>query len=206
LFFENKKWRATKKSSPKPDDFKHGNKDHCWVGHHAIYDTTLGTLVRFGWEEVAVLGEDEVWSLHKPKQYKSLVSERRWGHVPAHDPQTGETLLVDFSGDERTLYDKAIARVIRFDLARCEQIATIEYPFKKAKQHDAAPYHSLAETFSYDPSTKSLYAQVVEDNAGAYRLDLAPAFSEAKGLGPRTVPKKSEKPAPKEKAKKPAKK
>jgi hypothetical protein len=188
LFFENKGWRAAKKASPKPEDFKHGRKDDCYVGMTAVYDTAIGALVRFGYEEVAVLGPDEIWTLHTPKDYKSLISERSYGHVAVHDPDTGETLLVDFAGDKQIA--DAPARLIRFDLAKCELLATIEYPAALARKqrHDAAPYHALAETYSYDPTTKALYAQVLDDSAGTYRLELGPAFVEAKSRGPRTVP------------------
>lgn len=190
LFFEGKKWRVAKKASPQPADFKHGNKDSTWVGTNMIFDTALGALVRFGWESVFVLQADETWKPYVPKGYKASVSERAWGHVPVHDPATGETLLVDFAGDERKTMRDAPSRLVRFDLGGCEVLGTIELPKETARkrQHDAAPYHALCQTFSYDPTTQSLFAQVLEDAAGTYQLAFGDAFARAKALGARTVP------------------
>jgi hypothetical protein len=192
LFLENKRWRVVKKTSPQPADFKHGRKDDVYVGTSAVWDTSLDTFVRFGFEEVAVLLADETWKPYKPKGYKENVGPREWGHVPVHDAETGETLIVDFEGT--SAWEKAASRpaqVLRFDLGGCTPLATIEYPKELApqKQHDAAAFHAIAETFSYDPATRSLYAQVKEDSAGTYRLDLAPLFAKAKSLGARTMPK-----------------
>ena len=190
LFFEGKKWRVAKKASPQPADFKHGNKDSTWVGTTMIFDTALGALVRFGWEAVFVLQEDETWKPYTPKGYKASVSERAWGHVPVHDPATGETLLVDFAGDERKLWRDAQSRLVRFDLKACDVLGTIELPKELARkrQHDAAPYHALCQSFSYDPTAQSLYAQVLEDTTGTYELAFRDAFTRAKALGPHTLP------------------
>lgn len=179
LFLEGGKWRAAKKSSPQPADFKHGNKDSTWVGTTMVWDSTLGAFVRFGYEEVFVLGADEVWSAVKLKGYKSLVGERSYGHAPVHDPKSGQTLLVDFEH----------ARVLRFDLGGVTEVATFEYPkaILPKKQHDRAAYHALAESFSYDPTTRALFAQVLEDSSGVFRLDLGPVFDHAATLGPRKV-------------------
>ena len=179
LFLEGGKWRAAKKPSPQPADFKHGNKDSVWVGTTMVWDSALGALVRFGFEEVFLLGPDEVWSVAKVKSYKSLISERAYGHAPFHDPTTGETLLVDFEN----------ARVVRFDLGGCVEVATFEYPAAIApkRPHDAAAYHALAQSFSWDPTTRSLFAQVLEDEGGVFRLDLGPVFERAKSLGPRKL-------------------
>jgi hypothetical protein len=191
LYFEKKKWRATKKTSPQPPDFKHGNKDGVYAETVAIYDSALGAIVRFGFEDIAVLGADETWTAYKPKGYKANITERKWGHVPVHDPQTGETLIVDFS--EEPSAPPRPARVSRFDLAACTPLATIEYPPETAmkKATDTAAYFALAETFSYDATTRSLYAQVLHDAAGTYRLDLGPLFDAAKNMGARTLPKAS---------------
>ena len=192
LLFEKGRWRAVKKASPQPADFKHGKKDDIYVDTHAIFDSALGTFVRFGFEDVAVLGADEVWEPIAPKGYKENVGPRRWGHVPVHDAESGETLLIDFQGTSP--WDKPASRpaqVLRFDLGRCVPLATIEYPAELApkKQHDPAAFHALAQTFSYDAKTRALYAQVKEDATGTYRLDLGPLFDKAKALGPRTLPK-----------------
>ncbi len=191
LFLENKRWRAVKKTSPQPADFKHGRKDDVYVGTSAIWDTALGAFVRFGFEEVAVLQADETWKPYKPKGYKENVGPRDWGHVVAHDPETGETLIIDFEGT--SAWQKPASRpaqVLRFDLGGCTPLATIEYPKELGpqKQHDAAAFHALADTCSFDPTTRSLYAQVKEDSAGTYRLDLGPLFVKAKSLGARTRP------------------
>lgn len=189
LFFEQNKWRVAKKASPQPADFKHGNKDSMWVGTNMIFDTTIGALVRFGYEAVFVLQEDETWKPHVPKGYKASISERAWGHVPVHDPATGETLLIDFAGDERKTMD-APARLVRFDLGGCEVLATIDYPkeIARKRQHDAAAYHALNQSFSYDSTTQSLVAQVLEDAAGTYQLPLGEWFARAKARGARTAP------------------
>lgn len=179
LFLEGTKWRAAKKSSPQPADFKHGNKDGVYVGTTMIWDSALGAFVRFGFEEAFVLGADEIWSVLKLKNYKSLVSERAYGHTPVHDPATGETLLVDFEKK----------RVLRFDLAGLTEVATFDYPaaIEPKKPHDKQAHHWLCESFSWDPSTRSLVAQVLEDSAGVYRLDLGPVFDHASTLGPRKL-------------------
>jgi hypothetical protein len=69
-------------------------------------------------------------------------------------------------------------------------LGTVEYPreLQPKKQHDSAAYHALAQSFSYDAKTRSLYAQALDDASGVYRLDLAEAFAAAKALGPRTLP------------------
>ena len=192
LFFENGRWRAVKKASPQPADFKHGKKDGVYVDTCAIFDTTLGTFVRFGFEDVAVLAEGEVWEPIAPKGYKANVGPRHWGHVAVHDAESGETLLLDFEGT--SAWEKPASRpaqVLRFDLGGCTPLATIEYPAELApkKQHDAAAFRALAQTFSFDPKTRALYGQVKEDASGTYRLDLGPLFDKAKSLGRRTLPK-----------------
>jgi hypothetical protein len=191
LFLEDKKWRVAKKPSPQPADFKHGRKDNVYVDVLLVWDTALGAFVRFGFEEVAILQADETWKAHKPKGYKANVSERAHGHFPVHDAQTGETLVVDFAGLESWQSKGRPARVSRFDLAECTPLATLEFPAELAKkrQSDAAAYHTLAESFSWDATTRSLYAQALEDAAGTYRLDLGPLFDKAKTMGARTIPK-----------------
>jgi hypothetical protein len=191
LFFEGKRWRVAKKASPQPADFKHGRQDEVYVGTSAVYDTALGAVVRFGYEEVAVLQEDETWKLYKPKGYKANVSERLWGHAPIHDPETGETLLLDFAGALSA--GGAFARLVRFDLASCVVLGTVDYPpeLTPKRPSDAPSYYALAESFSYDPATRSLYAQVINDSWGVYRLDLGKAFAQAQALGPRTLPERA---------------
>jgi hypothetical protein len=191
LFLEGKKWRAAKKSSPQPLDFKHGNKDSTWVDTNMIWDGALGTFVRFGYEEVAVLQPDETWKPYKPKGYKANVSERAAGHVPAHDAVTGETLIVDYAGLESWQGKGRPPQVLRFDLAAVTPLATLEFPpeLLPKKQHDAAAHHALADTSSFDETTRSLFGQVKENATGTYRLDLGPLFDAAKKLGPRTLPK-----------------
>jgi hypothetical protein len=184
LFLEGKKWRVAKKPSPQPADFQHGREDGVTVEVSAIYDTSLGAVVRFGYEGVAVLEEGEVWKAYAPKGYKENVAPRRWGHVPVHDTETGETLVINFAADGR----KGAARVVRFDLGGCVALGRIEYPreLHPKKQHEPAAYHVLAQSFSYDARTRSLYAQVLHDAYGVYRLDLADAFTAAAAIGPRT--------------------
>lgn len=191
LFLENKRWRVAKKPSPQPADFKHGRKDDVYVGTEMVWDGTLGAFVRFGFEDVAVLQPDETWKTYKPKNYKANVSERSYGHMPVHDAQTGETLLIDFAGLESWQGKGRPAQVLRFDLAECTPLATLEFPAELApkKQHDAAAYHALKDSSSWDETTRSLYGQVLEDAAGVYRLDLGPLFDKAKAMGARTIPK-----------------
>jgi hypothetical protein len=196
LFFEKGAWRPAKKSSPQPADFKHGNKDGVYVGCGAVFDSALGTMVRFGFEEVAVLQPDETWKLEIPKGYKDNISECTWGHVPIHDRETGETLVLDFEADEWST-PKSPARLMRFDLGGCQPVATVDYPpeLARKRQHDTAAHHALAETFCYDPKTKALFAQALDNSTGSYRLDLAEAFAAAKAMGPRTLPRGASGPA-----------
>ena len=198
MFLEDKRWRAAKKSSPQPADFKHGRKDGVYVEPAMIWDGALGAFVRFGFEDVAVLQVDDTWKTYKPKGYKANVGPRAWAHVPVHDPKTGETLLVDFEGrSEWQAGGARPAQVVRFDLAECTPLAALEFPPELApkKQHDAAAFHALAKTSSWDETTRSLYGQVKEDASGSYRLDLGELFDRAKSMGPRTLPRSGAKAA-----------
>jgi hypothetical protein len=181
LILEDGKWRPAKKSSPPPSDFKHGDRDEVWPESVAAYDGVLGCVVRFGYEEVALL-EDEVWKPCTPKSYKKLISERKEGHFPCHDPETGETLLVDLPGK----------RIVRFDLGECTVVAAIAFPKELEEARDSfreTAAGKIDESFSYDPGSRALYAQHIEDAYGVYRLDLGEAFDRARALGPRKLPK-----------------
>jgi hypothetical protein len=153
LFLEGKKWRAAKKASPQPVDFQHGMKDGVTVEASAVYDASLRAIVRFGYEGVGVLEEGEVWKAYAPRGYRENVSPRRWGHVPVHDTQTGETLVINLVADEG---GSGAGRVVRFDLGGCTVLGTVEYPreLQPKKQHDSAAYHALAQSFSYDAKTR----------------------------------------------------
>lgn len=80
------------------------------------------------------------------------------------------------------------ADAVRF--GGCQPVATVDYPpeLARKRQHDTAAHHALAETFCYDPRTKALFAQVLDNSTGSYRFNLAEAFAAAKAMGPRTLP------------------
>jgi hypothetical protein len=172
LVLEGTTWVANKKTSPKPADFS--PPKHEYVDFATMFDGTLGTLVRFGHQEVAVL-EGPVWTPYKPAQYSTLLGARTWQHVPAHDPVTGETLVIDFEA----------ARVVRFDLAGCAEVATLDWgPLAvDAKKFDVVLPRAYRHVF--DPVTRTIQSQHLEDKWARYELDLAPAFEAAKALGPR---------------------
>ncbi len=176
FFRANGKWHKNKKASPRPADFAHG-KDDIYVDFEALWDTSLQRFVRFGFDEVATL-EGELWQAHVPPHYTKLVGSRRYEHLPVHDCESGETLLVNL--EQRT--------VLRFDLSGCKQIATLTLPeeLEPTEQHDSPAWARIRDDVWYDPIRKSLEAQYVEDRYGRYRWDLGPVFEAAAGLGPRT--------------------
>lgn len=176
LFFENGKWRVVKKASPQPADFKHG-KDGIYVDFHVAFDSALGRFVRFGFDELAVLQDDETWSPVKVKGYSKAIWSRAWGHLPVHDAETGETLLVDFEN----------ARVVRFDLSGCTEVEQIEWPaaLLPAKQHDESATSRIRDTFAWDPKTQAVYALDMKNSQSVFMLELGPAFAKAKKVGAR---------------------
>ncbi|MFT3709812.1 MAG: hypothetical protein QM817_19455 [Archangium sp.] len=177
LILENGKWRVVKKASPQPSDFKHG-KDGTYVDFQMLFDSTLGRMVRFGFDDLALQQDDETWAAVKPKGYtKAAISSRAWGHFPAHDPESGETLLVDFEN----------ARIVRFDLAGVTEVEKIEWPaaLLPKKQHDTAAHHLISESFAYDPKSKTISAADLNESTSLFSLDLTPVFAKAKALGAR---------------------
>jgi hypothetical protein len=189
LFLEGTKWRAAKKTSVQPADFKHGKKDGVFVDQAALWDSALGAVVRFGYEDVAVLGPDDTWTAHKPKGYKENIGPRIVEHFPVHDPETKETLIINLLG--ATTDGLREPQVLRFDLKECTPLATLRYPIElmPKKQHDPFACSAFAGTFSFDPRTRSVYGQVGKDSTDTYRLDLGELFAKAKSMAPRTLPK-----------------
>ena len=171
LVFEDGVWKAFKKASPKPADFNPPKYET--VDFVTIFDA--GTLVRFGHQEVAVL-QGEVWTPYTPKGYATLCGRRDFNHLPAHDPVSGETLLIDFEQ----------GHVVRFDLGACTVIAKLVWgPLEEdAKKFDTHLHRAYRHVF--DPVTRSLQSQHPEDKWARYALDLVPAFEAAKAKGPRT--------------------
>ncbi len=135
-----------------------------------LYDGALGRVVRFAADGVALL-EGDTWSHVTPKHYAKLCGPRLWEHFPAHDAKTGETVLVNL---ERRA-------VVRFDVAGCEDVATIELP-----EDVTAP--SIRETLAFERSTRLLHAQNPQRSSQRLALDLGHAFDDARALGRRDVP------------------
>jgi predicted DNA-binding WGR domain protein len=178
FFRKDGAWHKNKKASPRPADFAHGNKDGVYVDFEIVWDGSLQRVVRFGFDEVATL-EGELWQTHVPKNYAMLAGSRRWQHLPVHDPETGETLLVN-------LEDR---RVLRFDLAGCVEVAKLTLPeeLEPKQQHDTPAWGQIRDDIWADSGNRSFEAQFPEDCFGRYRWDLRPAFEAAAKLGPRTT-------------------
>jgi hypothetical protein len=176
LTFDGKKWTAVKKSSPAP---KWRTKEVDFIDFCVAFDSKLGKLVRFGWAEAAVLVGDE-WKPFTPANYSTLVGARAWQHVPAHDPATGETLLVDFES----------GKVVRFDLAKCEEIAKLQYPADLRKiaerEHESIHYY-FCEDAVFVPATRTIESQKAEDAHARHALDLGPVFAAASKKAARTL-------------------
>jgi hypothetical protein len=160
FFFAGGVWTKAKKHAVKKGD---GDA-------RLLYDGALGRVVRFGGAEVALL-ERAVWSPVSPKHYTKLCGPHLWAHFPAHDAKTGETVLVNL---ER-------GAVVRFDVTRCEDVATIDVP----GDVDVA---TIRDTLSFERSTRLLHAQNPARSSHRLALDLGPAFDAARSLGPRKVP------------------
>jgi predicted DNA-binding WGR domain protein len=186
FFRTDGKWRKNKKASPRPADFAHG-KDDIYVDFAIVWDTTLQRALRLGYDEVATLA-GELWQAHAPKHYTKLVGSRRWEHLPVHDRQTGETLLVNL--EERT--------IVRFDLSGCTKVATFTLPeeLEPKEQHDTPAWARIRDDLWCDAVHGTLEAQFVEDRWARYRWDLRPAFEAAAKLGPRTTLASVEAPKP----------
>jgi hypothetical protein len=135
-----------------------------------LYDGALGRVVRFAADGVALL-EGDAWSDVTPKRFAELCGPRLWEHFPAHDAKTGETVLVNL---ERRA-------VVRFDVAGCADVATIELP-------EDVTVESIRDTLSFERSTRLLHAQNPQRSSHRLALDLGHAFDDARSLGPRDVP------------------
>jgi hypothetical protein len=182
LTFDGKRWTAAKQSSPTPKDWK--AKD-AYPDFPLVFDGALGRVVRFGFTEVATL--DGAWAPVAPKGYKP--GARVYDHTPVHDPSTGETLYVSFDD----------GAVWRFDLGGCVQVATIRKPGDVVADDEDKNANVLAwfrEDVAFDPASRTLRAQLVDDHWGCYQLDLGPAFDAAKQLGARKLLGGAAKPKP----------
>lgn len=158
FFFANGAWTKSKKRDAAKEDVR------------LLYDGALGRVVRFAADGVALL-EGREWTRASPPHYAKLCGPRLWERFPAHDAKTGETVLVNL---ERRA-------VVRFDVAGCEDVATIELP------EDVAAL-TIRETLSFERSTRLLHAQNPQRSSQRLALDLGHAFDDARSLGPREVP------------------
>lgn len=175
---DERTWRKHRKASPRPKDFAHEHGPY--VDFDAVWDSTLDRVVRLGWDECFTL-EDEIWKAWTPVHYQRLAGSRTREHFPVHDPTTGETLLINL--EEET--------VVRFDLKRCVQVATLGLPHDEIgpeRQHDSATWSKLEDDLWYEPWSRTLRAQFKEDKWAQYAWDLGPAFEAAAAMGERTCP------------------
>ena len=170
-------WRPVEAPSRAPADFANIKKE-IFVDFVCAWDSALGTVVRFGYADVAIR-MSEIWQPFAPPGYGDVVGARDREHLPLHDPRSGETLLLDLVG----------LRVARFDVGGCVPIATVA-PAPLTKKDDEPPvtWRELADTCAFDAERLVLRAQDKEDRWGSFELDLAPAFAAARALGARTIP------------------
>ncbi|MEM9068984.1 MAG: WGR domain-containing protein [Myxococcota bacterium] len=176
--FASGEWRKHKKASPRPKDF--GHKHGPYVDFVSLYDSSLNTAVRLGWDECFTL-EGEVWKAWEPTGYKKLAGSRASEHLPVHDPETGETLLINLTH----------SRILRFDLKTCVEVARLALPhgdFAVDDDHERATISKLSGDLWYEPETRRLRALFKEDKWAQYAWDLSPAFEAAAKLGTRFVP------------------
>lgn len=174
---ESGTWRKQKKASPRPKDFAH--KHGPYVDFDTVWDSTLRRVLRVGWDECFTL-EGELWKAWTPAHYKRHAGSRTREHLPAHDPRTGETLLVN-------LVEETVSR---FDLKRCVEVAKLNLPHDEIgpeEQHDAQTWSKLDDDLWYEPETRRVRAQFKEDKWAQYAWDLTPAFEAAAKLGARTT-------------------
>jgi hypothetical protein len=170
-------WRQAEAPSRLPADFENIKKE-IFVDFLCAYDAALGTVVRFGYADVAIR-MNEIWQPFAPPGYDEVVGARDHQHLPLHDPKSGETLLLDLEE----------LRVARFDVGGCVQVATVAAaPLLKKEVEEPLTWRELGETCAFDPGRLVLRAQDKEDRWGAFELDLAPAFAAARALGARTIP------------------
>jgi hypothetical protein len=191
LIYEDGAWRQCKKSSPKPKGFARKKRERS-VEYQLLYDHGLGAVVRFGYEEVAVL-QGEILVPSEPEGYGPLNDDAY--RAVMSDPATGQTLVFNWQ----------TGVVFRFDLGGCEQLATIDLPDDLIlPKHIDKGYsmRTLCDDVAFDPATRTLWCQNPEDAWGTYRVDLGPVFDAAAKKGDRTQPP----PAPTKAKKKPAKK
>lgn len=170
-------WKKVRRSSPRPTDFALLREGVALVS--AMYwDSALERFVRLGAREVFTL-EGQRWEPLVPEEYETLGGRRTWERLPAHDPVTGETLLVDLSAQ----------RLVRFDLRVCATVGEFTLPAELADPSDpkALPWAAIREDLWFDATTRRLHAQHVEDKWGRYAWDLSSAFEAARALGPRTT-------------------
>ena len=170
-------WRKARARSPQPRAYGRP-KDEGSVTQQLVWDHGLGALLRIGWEEAAVL-EGEVFQPARPAGMAER-NARDWRAV-ASDPKTGETLIVSFEH----------GTVLRFDLGRCEPVATFTLPredLRLGHTNESLAYRVVCEDWAFDAATRRLHVQNGDDRWGHYVLDLGPAFEAAAARGPRTRP------------------
>lgn len=170
-------WKKVKRSSPRPADFAL-LREGVALETTMYWDSALERFVRLGAREVFTL-EGQRWERRVPEGYETLGGRRAWEHLPAHDPLTGETLLVHLPEQ----------RLVRFDLHACEAVGEFTLPDELADPSDpnALAWSAIREDLWFDPTTRRLHAQNVEDKWGRYTWDLSSAFEAAQSLGPRTM-------------------
>jgi hypothetical protein len=179
--FDEGRWRKVKKASPRPSDF--GLVKRTTIDFDAYWDSSLARVVRLGLSEVFTL-EGDIWQTHTPRDYTELCGGRRSAHFPAHDPVSGVTLLINLE----------TRSVVRFGLDRCERVGTLELPdeLEPANPHDASVDARLRDDLWFDPDTRTLHAQLVEDKWARYGWALGGLFDAAAAqrpsAGPRLAP------------------
>ncbi len=164
LFFEDGAWRVSRKKSPKPVGYSR-KKNETEIQHQLYWDTTLGCVVRVGWDELALL-RDDAWQPCTPEGMAEHNAEE-WRGL-AHDPKTGTTLVLD-------LRTGAIAKLTP---EGCSPVGSFELPELVRPDHvdEAYAYRCLTDDWAFDAATGLFHAQNPDDQWGHYVLDLKPFF------------------------------
>ena len=128
--FANGAWTQIAEGSTRPADYKFNYDEHGFSAElELIYDSALERPVRLGFTEVAVL-EDDSWRLVPLERYESLIDPRK--RVFAHDPKTGETLMVNMQN----------GLIGRFDVGGCDIVGSWAPPADTGdtEDHNTFPF------------------------------------------------------------------
>lgn len=171
--FAGGSWSQIAGGGTRPADYKFNYDEHGFIAElDLIYDTALERPVRLGLTEVAALDGD-AWRVVPVPGFDEVSHPRQ--RVFAHDPRTGETLIV-------RLDDGSISR---FDTGGCEVIGRWEPPEDTGdtESHNQFPFGDLV----FEPRSRRLLAHNQDDRWGTYALDLGPLFERAASMGPRSA-------------------